>query len=270
MPRKQPHKPRSRPTPDAREHADLPFSLPQVTPEQRTRAAELLRALDAAYPNAHCELNFRTPHELLVATILSAQATDASVNKATPALFAAFPTPADYAKASPAHIEPFIKSIGLYHSKAKAVYETMKAVVEKFGGQIPRTMDELLTLRGVARKTANVVLGNAYGINVGMPIDTHCQRLARRMALTPEDTSVANIERTLMALFPREKWCDVSHKLIFHGRYACKARGVTCDQHPICAKFGTACELRHESSKKTAGTSAKPKKNKARSTKPRA
>ncbi len=221
-----------------------PFDLPRVTPAARARAARLSEALHAAYPDARCELNYHTPHELLVATILSAQATDVSVNKATPALFARFPTPGDYAAAGPEAIEPYIRTIGLFRMKAKAVHAAMRDVHVRFDGRVPGTMDELLTLRGVARKTANVVLGNAFGVNVGFVVDTHVHRLAQRLGLAPRGMNVTQVERRLMALFPRERWCALSHELIFHGRRACKARGVACGQHPICAEFGTACELR--------------------------
>ena len=222
----------------------IPFELPKVTSSAKRRARELADALLEHYPDAHCELDYSSPHELLVATILSAQATDVSVNKATPALFERFPAPADYAAATPAEIEPFIKSIGLYRNKAKAIHSAMTELVERFGGAVPRTMDELLTLRGVARKTANVVLGNAYGINVGFVVDTHIARLAVRLCLVEEGTTVAMIERRLMALFPRERWCDLSHLLIWHGRRACKARGAACGEHPVCKRFGRCCELR--------------------------
>ncbi len=222
---------------------EIPFELPKVTSAEKKRAASLLEALRTHYPDAHCELDYKSPHELLIATILSAQATDVGVNKATPALFAKFPTPRDYASATPAEIEPFIKSIGLFRNKAKAVHAAMTAVVAQFGGQVPRTMDELLTLRGVARKTANVVLGNAFGVNDGFVVDTHIERLSKRMKLVPKDTTVAMVERHLMALFPRESWCDASHMLIWHGRRACKARGACCADHEICREFGIACEL---------------------------
>ncbi len=223
---------------------DLPFDLPRVTAPQRARAARLLAALDKHWSHARCELNYTVPHELLIATILSAQSTDAGVNKATPALFAAFPTPADYIRATPAEIEPYIKSIGLYRNKAKAIHAAMTTLVEKFAGQVPLTMDELLTLRGVARKTANVVLGNAFGIHMGIPVDTHVERLSTRFALVPKGTTVAMIERILMALTPRERWGDLSHMLIWHGRYQCKARGARCEDHEICRDFGKACECR--------------------------
>jgi endonuclease-3 len=218
-----------------------PFSLPQVTAAQKRRAGELLDALSAEYPDAHCELDYTNPHELLVATILSAQATDAGVNKATPALFKRFPTPADYAASTPQEIEGYVRSIGLFRNKARAIHSAMSDVAAKFGGQVPRTMEELLSLHGVARKTANVVLGNAYGVNVGFVVDTHIERLAGRFGLVEEGTSVQMIERKLMALFPRERWCEASHALIWHGRRACKARGVECGSHPICAKYGKCC-----------------------------
>jgi endonuclease-3 len=223
---------------------EFPFQLPRVTGAERKRAAQLLEALDEHYPRAHCELKFTTPHELLVATILSAQSTDVGVNKATPALFARFPTPADYAAASPEEIEPYIRTIGLFRNKAKAIHASMRDVVERFGGEVPRTMEELLTLRGVARKTANVVLGNAYGVNVGFVVDTHIARLSVRFCLAEEGATVSAIERRLMALFPRERWCDVSHMLVWHGRRACPARAKGCGEHPVCKRFGRCCELR--------------------------
>lgn len=227
--------------------SEFPFELPRVTPAQKRRALEIANALAKAYPHAHCELVYSNPNELLVATILSAQATDAGVNKATPALFKRFPTPADYAASSPAEIEPFIKTIGLFRNKAKAIHAAMKDIAEKYDGQVPRTMEELLTLRGVARKTANVVLGNAFNINMGFVVDTHIERVSKRFGLVDHAASVQMTERRLMALFPREKWCLLSHQFIFHGRYACKARGVTCADNPICQKFGTACECRAKS-----------------------
>lgn len=222
----------------------LPFDLPKVSPQSKARALRLLHALKAHYPDAHCELEHTSAHELLVATILSAQATDAGVNKATPALFARFKSPADYAAATPEAIEPYIRTIGLFRNKAKSIHSAMKDVAETFGGRIPSTMDELLTLRGVARKTANVVLGNAFKLNLGFVVDTHVERLSQRLGLVPAGTTVAGTERRLCALFPRETWCDASHMLIFHGRRACKARGVTCGEHAICAEFGSSCELR--------------------------
>lgn len=243
-----------RPGSAAAEKVEFGFSLPKVTPAQRERAAEVLRLLQKHYSHAHCELVHSNPHELLVATILSAQATDASVNKATPALFARFKTPAEFAAATPEQIEPYIKSIGLFRSKAKAIQSAMSDVVEKFGGQVPRRMEDLLTLRGVARKTAGVVLGNAFGINMNVVVDTHVHRLSQRLGLVKVGANVQTTERTLMAIFPREEWCRLSHMLIFHGRYACKARGVECGTHELCGACGVRCELRVSAAKpKTKG-----------------
>ncbi len=221
---------------------DIPFALPQVTPADKRRAKRLGDALREAYPDAHCALHYSSPHELLVATILSAQTTDVAVNKATPALFERFPTPADFAGIDPEKIEPFIRSLGFFRNKAKAIHLAMKGVVERFGGDVPQTMDELLSLHGVARKTANVVLGNAFGVNVGFVVDTHIERLSRRFDLVPDGATVTMIERHLMALMPRDRWCELSHQLIWHGRGACTARGKNCSEHPICQRFGTACE----------------------------
>jgi endonuclease-3 len=211
-------------------------ALPRKTEAQRKRAKALLAALRRRYPDARCELDWSSPHELLVATILSAQSTDVGVNKATPALFRAFPTPAAFAKASPETIAPHLRTLNFWRNKARAVHESMRAVTERFGGEVPRTMDALLTLRGVARKTANVVLGNAFDLNEGVVVDTHVGRLARRMGLT-RHADPERVERDLMALFPRQHWCLLSHLLIFHGRRACKARGALCASDSICRRF---------------------------------
>lgn len=223
------------------------------SPRERARAASLLEALREHYPDAHCELNYSSPHELLVATILSAQTTDVAVNKVTPALFARYPSPADFAASTPEEIETFIRSIGLFRNKARAVHSAMTTIDSEFEGRVPATMEELLTLRGVARKTANVVLGNAFGINEGVVVDTHVQRLTRRFGLVDEGASVSAIEHRLMDLFPREGWCELSHMLIFHGRRACKARMSSCAGHPVCREFGVACELRISASKARGG-----------------
>ena len=221
---------------------DIPLRIEPASAKDKARARRLADALAEHYPDAYCELDYTSPHELLIATILSAQATDVGVNKATPALFRAFPTPADYAKSTPAKIEPYIKTIGLFRNKAKSVHAAMTSVVEDFGGEVPSTMDELLTLRGVARKTANVVLGNAFDINVGFVVDTHIQRLAWRFGLT-DDPKLApeKVERRLIALFPRDRWSQLSHQFIFHGRRACPARGNAPHEHPVCKKFGVNC-----------------------------
>ena len=228
-----------------------PKPLPRKTPEQVRRARALLAALQARHPDAHCELDWHQPHELLVATILSAQSTDVGVNRATPALFQAFPTPRAFADASPEAIATYLRTLNFWRNKARAVHESMRAVCERFGGEVPRTMHELLTLRGVARKTANVVLGNAFGLNEGVVVDTHVGRLARRMGLS-RHTDPEKVERDLMALFPRERWCLLSHLLIFHGRRACKARGGACATDAICRRFCSE-----------AGTSTAPAKKRA-------
>ncbi len=222
---------------------DLPFEVPEVTEPQKRRAQRLAKALTEAYPDAYCELEYTSPHELLIATILSAQTTDVGVNKATPGLFRAFPTPADYARSSPAKIEPYIKTLGFFRSKAKSVHAAMSALVKDHAGEVPSTMDELLKLRGVARKTANVVLGNAFGINDGFVVDTHIMRLAWRFDLIEEHErdDPKKIERKLVALFPRAQWCRLSHCLIWHGRRACPARGTKAHEHPICTRFGVHC-----------------------------
>ncbi len=209
---------------------------PRKTPAAKSRARRIFSALQKRYPDAHCELDYHHPHELLVATILSAQATDIGVNKATPALFATFPTPADYAAASPRRIEPYVRSLGFYHNKARAIHEAMKTIVQEYGGVVPDTMKDLLTLRGVARKTANVLLGNAYGINEGVVVDTHVIRLAKRFGLS-RHTDPAKIERDLIALFPRKHWTMLSHLLIWHGRRVCKARGAGCAEDAICRRY---------------------------------
>ncbi len=212
------------------------FDLPKKTSADKARAKRILDALYREYPDAHCELNYTNPHELLIATILSAQATDVSVNKATPKLFKAFPTPADYAATAPKDIEPYVRSLGFFRNKAKAVHGSMTMIVQEYDGEVPDTMDDLLRLRGVARKTANVVLGNAFSINVGVVVDTHVIRLSDRFALT-KHKDPAKIERDLMALFGRPHWTMLSHLLIWHGRRVCKARGALCAEHPLCRRY---------------------------------
>ncbi len=222
---------------------DIPFRLPDVSDDLKRRARAIVKLLEQQYPDAHCELDFNSPHELLVATILSAQATDVGVNKATPALFKAFPTPTDYAASTPEAIEPYIKSIGLFRNKAKSIHAAMTEVHKRFHDEVPRTMNELLTLRGVARKTANVVLGNAFDINVGFVVDTHIHRLAGRFGFIAEDATTQTTERVLMAAFPRNKWTQTAHGLIWHGRRVCTARSKACPKtDPICRRFCSNCE----------------------------
>ncbi len=176
------------------------------------------------------------PHELLVATIRGAQAPDVGVNKATPGLFKAFPTPADYARATPADIEPHVKTLNFWRNKSKSVHGSMSLLVEQHGGEVPDTMPDLLALPGVARKTANVVLGNAFAINVGVVVDTHVSRISQRFGLTRE-TDPKKIEPDPMALFPRPAWCLLRHLRMFQGRGACKARGATCQEDSICRRY---------------------------------
>jgi endonuclease-3 len=196
------------------------------------RMPEIIRLLHAAHPDAHCELNFTNALELLVATILSAQCTDERVNLVTPALFARYPTAQALAEADLTELEEMVRSTGFYRNKAKNIQTAARRLVEVYGGEVPADMDALLTLTGVARKTANVVLGNVYGIAEGVVVDTHVKRLAARLGLTPE-TMPEKIERDLMALAPQSAWVDLSHLLIFHGRRVCNARKPACGVCPI-------------------------------------
>jgi endonuclease III len=199
------------------------------SPSERQRAAAIMAGLRAAYPDAKCSLDFTTPLELLVATILSAQCTDERVNQVTARLFKKYRSAADYAQADPAELEQDIKQTGFYHNKAKSLRAAAAMLVERFHGEVPRTMDELIQLPGVARKTANVVLGNAYGIVQGVVVDTHVGRLARRLGLTASDDP-AKVEQDLMTLFPQGDWLALAHALIYHGRAICQARKPLCEQ----------------------------------------
>ncbi len=182
----------------------------------------------ASYPDAHCELDFTSPFQLLVATILSAQCTDKRVNMVTPVLFAKYPTPAALAAAKPEDVEGIIKTTGFFRAKTKSLLGMANAVVDRHGGEIPREMDALVKLPGVGRKTANVLLGNAYDINEGVVVDTHVARLSDRLALSRESDPV-KIEQDLMTKFPREQWTMLSHLLIWHGRRICEARKPKCE-----------------------------------------
>lgn len=218
--------------------------LPEKTEEEKTRASELLDDLFRHYPDAHCALDHRNPFELLIATILSAQCTDVRVNKVTPDLFEAYPDAESMAEAPIQELEELVRSTGFYRNKAKALKLSSQAIVEEHGGKVPDSMKELLELQGVARKTANVVLGNAYGFNHGVVVDTHVRRLSNRFGLTDHEKNTKKIERDLMALFPREHWTDLSHLMIWHGRNACKARISEPPDHPVCEKYGIACTCR--------------------------
>lgn len=216
--------------------------LPRKTKQQKERAQAILQDLYQYYPNPHCELDHKNAFELLIATILSAQCTDVRVNLVTPALFETYPTPELMAEAPLEELEELVRTTGFYKNKAKSLKETSQRLVEKFDGEVPQTMDELLTLRGAARKTANVVLGNAFNINVGVVVDTHVKRISNRFGLTREKNNTDKIERDLMALFPQENWADLSHLLIHHGRNACKARLSKAPDHPLCINYGKNCE----------------------------
>lgn len=194
------------------------------------RTQQIIAGLKKAYPGAHCELNFSSPLELLVATILSAQCTDRRVNLVTAELFKRYRTAADYAHSPLAELEEAVKTTGFFRNKAKNIQACCRKLVERHGGAVPRTMEELHSLDGVGRKTANVVLGNAFGINVGVVVDTHVSRLSQRLGLTRE-TTPEKIEAALMKLVPREQWTLFSHWLIWHGRRRCAARRPDC---PSC------------------------------------
>ena len=202
--------------------------MPRESHQLKTiRTAKIIDALKKTYPDAHCELNYSTPLELLVATILSAQCTDKQVNIVTAGLFKKYRTATDYAHADSATFESEIKRIGLYRNKAKNIQGCCRALAQKHGGDVPRTMDELIELDGVGRKTANVVLGNAFSLNHGIVVDTHVARLSNRLALTL-GTSPEKIENALQKIVPREDWTLFSHLLIWHGRRRCFARNPDC------------------------------------------
>ena len=194
---------------------------------RRLLARKILRRLKKAFPDAGCSLRFRSSLELLVATILSAQCTDVQVNKITPALFERFPTARDYAKAPLEQIEESIKSTGFYHNKAKNIQGSCRMLLERFGGEVPNTMEALTSLPGVGRKTANVVLGNWFGLAEGITVDTHVFRLSRRMGLAGGSTP-EKVEKDLVELFPKKEWTILSHALILHGRACCRAQKPDC------------------------------------------
>ncbi len=209
--------------------------MPRESIDAKTvRTRKIIDGLRRTYPDAHCELNFSTPLELLVATILSAQCTDRQVNLVTADLFRKYRTAADFARAAPAELESDIRRLGFFRSKARNIRSCCQSLLDHHGGEVPRTMEQLTALAGVGRKTANVVLGNAFGINEGVVVDTHVGRLARRLALTRHQDPV-KVERDLVKLIPREDWALFSHWLIWHGRRRCRARKPDCP----------GCEIRH-------------------------
>ncbi len=195
----------------------------------KEHSLEILQRLKKEYPDAHCELDFENPLQLLIATILSAQCTDKRVNIVTPALFKAFRDANSLSAADPAELERLIQSTGFFRNKTKSLLGMSAAVVERHGGEIPQTMEELVQLPGVGRKTANVILGNAFGLNIGVVVDTHVGRLSVRLGLTDE-TDPVKVEQALMPLFPQDDWALLSHLLIFHGRRVCIARNPKCGE----------------------------------------
>ncbi len=220
--------------------------MPRESLEAKSvRANRIIAGLQKTYPNAHCELDFSNPLELLVATILSAQCTDKRVNIVTKDLFKKYRTAEDYAKAESSDLEQLIRTAGFYRSKAKNIKAAAQSIVEKHGGKVPRTMEELVELGGVGRKTANVVLGNAFGINLGIAVDTHVARLSFRLGFTDE-TDPVKIEALLIKLVPQEQWTLVSHLLIWHGRRRCFARKPdckNCEVLKLCPRLGVKEKL---------------------------
>jgi endonuclease III len=200
------------------------------------RVAAILRKLDEAYPNAVCELNHENAFQLLIATILSAQCTDVRVNQVTATLFKKYPTPEAFAHANPSDLEQDIRPTGFFRNKTKSVMGASKAIIERFGGNVPRTMEEMLTIPGAARKTSNVVLGTAYGIASGVVVDTHVQRLSNRLDLSHNEDP-KKIEQDLMKILPQDRWISFSHQMIWHGRRVCYARNpkcVECNLETLC------------------------------------
>jgi len=217
--------------------------MPRETVETKSaRAKKIIAGLRKTYPDAHCELNFSNPLELLVATILSAQCTDKRVNIVTATLFKKYRSATDFAKAELSALEQDIKSTGFYRNKAKSIQAAAQSIIEKHAGNVPRTMEELIELGGVGRKTANVVLGNVFDVHVGVVVDTHVARLSQRLGLTTERDPV-KIERELMKLVPQKQWTLFSHLLIWHGRRRCYARNPdcpNCEVKALCPRIGVS------------------------------
>lgn len=215
--------------------------MPRETTEAKAaRLRKIIAGLRRAYPDAHCELDHSNPLELLVATILSAQCTDKKVNQVTATLFKQYRSAADYARARPEELEQRIHSLGFFRNKARSIQSCCRALVERHGGEVPRTMVELVQLGGVGRKTANVVLGNAFDVNEGIVVDTHVVRLSGRLGLTSE-RHPEKIEQALMKLVPRRQWTLFSHWLIWHGRRRCFARKpdcAACEIRRLCPRLG--------------------------------
>jgi endonuclease-3 len=219
---------------------------PRISPKRKQQAARVLERLKADYPGATCALENETPFELLTATILSAQCTDARVNMVTPELFRRWPDARAMAKAPTPQLEKVIQSTGFFRNKAKNIKAASQAMVEKHGGEVPRDIDAMVALPGVGRKTANVVLGTAFGMATGVVVDTHVMRLSKRLGLT-DHTDAVKIEQDLMQLLPQEEWVDFSHRMIFHGRQICMARNPNCPQcsmNSFCPKIGVETKLK--------------------------
>jgi endonuclease-3 len=212
---------------------------PKTAAERTARVKTILKILDVIYPNVTCALNHSSPWELLVATILSAQCTDVRVNQVTPGLFKKYPTPQDFAAVSQEELATDIRSTGFFNNKARSVIGAAKKIIGDFGGQVPRTIEELITVPGAARKTANVVLGTSYGVASGVVVDTHVQRISRRLDLTKQ-TDPVKVEKDLMKIIPPDRWILFSHQIIHLGRQICVARGPRCAQ----CKLNTVCYSR--------------------------
>jgi endonuclease-3 len=201
---------------------------------ERTRLRSLLRILRKTYPDAECALHHQTPLELLIATILSAQCTDERVNQVTPHLFRKYRSAGDFVAVSPAELEEDLRSINFFRNKARSIQGACRTILEEYSGEVPQTLEQLVQLPGVGRKTANVLLGTAFGIPSGIVVDTHVGRLSQRLGLTTEKTP-EKIEQDLMRILPRKEWIGFSHTLIFHGRQVCKARTPTCASCPVAS-----------------------------------
>ncbi|MEM6394442.1 MAG: endonuclease III [Planctomycetota bacterium] len=220
-----------------------PAAVLKAPEPQRRRAARIYKKLLERYPDAHCALIHDNPFQLLVATILSAQCTDNLVNQVTPGLFQALPTPEAMADADLAEIESLINRVNFWRNKSKSLHGMARRLVDVYDSQVPQTIEDLITLPGAARKTANVVLGNAFNINHGVVVDTHVARISQRFGLT-QHTDPKKIEPDLMALFPRKNWTMLAHLMIYHGRAACKARHGLCKDDTICKAY--CCDARSD------------------------
>jgi len=222
----------SAPSSDARRTGSPGSARSKYNPLTPERVSEILKRLDLLYPSVTCALTHNSAWELLVATILSAQSTDANVNRVTPGLFRKYPTVQDFAALTTEQLQPDVRSTGFFRNKSKSVVGAAKKIVQEFGGEVPAEMDQLLTLPGVARKTANVVLGSWFGKAVGVVVDTHVTRISRRLELT-KNTDAPKIEQDLMKVIPQEKWILFSHQIIWHGRKLCMARRPRCVECPL-------------------------------------